>query len=497
MHSRLHVIAPLATLALAALLVTVPSGARAAPINVTNDPTHRYGEVQIAVNPKNPRNIVYADVQGGMTYACQQEKRPECEVVQGKGFIIPLSQARGYFTKVKDFSGIGLFASFDGGKSWRRATIPVPPIEHPGLTGVGDPSIAVTPDGTFYLSFDNMDWGSPEKVLPAGGIGVSKSTDGGKTWSRPVLAGTPMDGPKIVADPNTGTVYVNSSTVLGPLSTGNPDTPRGNLSTRWIASSKDGVQWTKPQPSGGQASVSAAHQVVAAAFKTSSQKSMFGDANDEICGSAPKPCLIFQTSKDAGATWDRHFLPPAAAESSGGGPGGGPHVAADPSKVGHYAVAIEMKNNTAFAVYETRDSGKTWSGPATFADDAPKRHYHVSINYSPDGVLGVVWQTQQPAETSAAPAAPAAGAAQGPPNSTPQPFNVWAIISRDGGASFSAPLEVSDGTSPAPQAGIQGAGDDYACIVLDHDTAYVAWADWRSGERQGFFNAVKLSEFKR
>jgi hypothetical protein len=326
---------------------------------------------------------------------------------------------------------------------------------------------------------------------------VSKSTDGGKTWSSPVLAGTPMDGPKIVADRSDGTVYVNSSTVLGPLSTGNPDTPRGDFSTRWIASSKDGVHWTKPQPSGGQVNVAAGHHVVAGAFKTSAQKTLFGDANDEICGSAPKPCIMFEISKDAGATWDRHFLPAAAAQSSGGGPGGGPYLAADPSKAGHYAVAVELNNNTAFAVYQTRDSGRTWSGPATFADDGPNRHYHVSMNYSPEGILGLAWQTQQPSAASAAPAVRAAGAAQGPPNSAPQPFNVWAIISRDGGASFGAPLEVSDGNSPAPQSGTQGAGDDYACIVLDHHTAYVGWADWRAGERQGFFNAIKLSEFKR
>ena len=125
-------------------------------------------------------------------------------------------------------------------------------------------------------------------------------------------------------------------------------------------------------------------------------------------------------------------------------------MAADPSKVGHFAVAVQTNSNTAFAVYETRRCSKTWSGPATFADDAPKRHYHVSMNYSADGVLGLVWQTQQPAQASAAPAEPSAGAAAGPSGATPKPFNVWAIISRDGGASFSAPLEISDGDLAGP-----------------------------------------------
>jgi hypothetical protein len=500
MRSRLHVISRLATFALAVPTVAVSISARAAAINVTNDSTHRYGEVQIAVNPKNPLNIVYTDVEGGQTYACQQQKRTECEQVSAKlkAIHITMSQPRGFFSDPSNFSTLGVFTSFDGGKIWQRATIPLPAKDHPTLLGIGDPSVGVSPDGTFYISFDNMDWGNPDDTLPAGGIGVVKSTDGGKTWSHPVLAGTPMDGPKIAVDPNDGMIYANSSTVLGPLSTGNANAPRGDLSTRWIASSKDGIHWTKPQPAGGQAWVSAAHGIVAAAFKTTGQKGMFGDANNEICGSAPTPCVVFETSKDSGATWDRHFLPPEAAASSGDGPGGGPILAADPSRSGHFALALQMNNNKAFAVYETRDSGKTWNVPVTFADDPTKRHYHVAMNYSPNGILGLVWQTQQPTDTPpAANAEAGAGAAGGPPGSLPQPFNVWAIISLDGGKTFSAPLEVSGGTSPAPQGGPFGAGDDYACIALDRDTAFVGWADWRLGERQGFFNAIKLSEFKR
>ena len=98
-----------------------------------------------------------------------------------------------------------------------------------------------------------------------------------------MLAGTPMDGPKIVADPNTGTLYVNSSTALGPLSTGNPDAPRGSLSTRWIASSKDGVHWTKPQPSGGQSEryLQLINVVCGGVQDERAEKAtLFGDAND-------------------------------------------------------------------------------------------------------------------------------------------------------------------------------------------------------------------------
>jgi hypothetical protein len=493
MHMRFSAVSVETVLA-AMLLATATSSVRASEINLTNDLAHRYGEVQIAVNPKNPNNLVYADVQLGFTYACQNDKKPDCEIkaTTSPSVPIPMKQPAGFFMN-DGFDAVGLFVSFDGGKTWQRTTVPLPAKAHSKLTGWGDPSVAVTANGIFYLSFDNMDWGTADSALVAGGMGVSKSTDGGKTWSEPVLTGTPMDGPKIVVDTSTGTIYAASSSNLGPLSTGDPDAPRGKIGSRWIASSKDGEHWTKPQPSGGGfASTSAARGVLAVAFKTG-PKSLFGDGNNELCGDAPAPCVVFETTKDSGVAWDRHALPPSAS------PGSAALVAADPSKTGHFAVAVQMNDNKEFAVYQTRDSGKTWSQPVPFTDDATKKHYHVWMAYSPDGVLGLVWRTSQTAPGASAAPAPTAGA---PPagflnSPNPQPYNVWAIISRDGGGSFSEPLKVSAGDSLAPQEGMFGnAGDDYSSIVIFRDTAYLGWADWRPGERQGYFNAVKLSEFK-
>src|SRR5580704_13667035 len=60
---------------------TPPSGPQGSPptnINVTKDLAHRYGEPQIAVNPKNPNNVVYAVLSIGTTYACQKVSRTGC-----------------------------------------------------------------------------------------------------------------------------------------------------------------------------------------------------------------------------------------------------------------------------------------------------------------------------------------------------------------------------------------------------------------------------------
>jgi hypothetical protein len=481
----------LASLWFAVLPLAVAAfAARAAELNVTNDLKYRWGEHQIAINPKNPNNIVYATVGVGFTNDCQAHS-PACEMVKanfGPGFPL-FPQANGIFT-ARDFIVIAAYSSFDGGKTWKRAIIPAIPADHPDITGPGDPSVTVTPDGTFYFGFDDNNWGTPEKALPNAGVGVSKSTDGGLTWSTPVLTGTPVDGPKVLADQSTGTIYSTSSTYLGPRSTGDPNSPPGKINTRWVASSKDGVHWTTPQPMGGSGMASAAHGMLATAFKASATVGMFSQPNGELCGSTPPPCTVFQTTTDSGATWSRHVMSvPTSAPSN---PGDQPLVAADPSKAGHFAVAFLMEGKE-FQVYQTRDAGKTWSGPTIVTDDATKRHYHGWMVYSRQGVLGIMWRTMQPPPGQTVSAPPAGGPGGGPAF----PYNVWAVISKDGGTTFSAPLQVSTADSPAPQAGMfANGGDDYSAMAIDRDNVYVGWADWRPPERQGFINALKLDDFK-
>jgi hypothetical protein len=73
-------------------------------------------------------------------------------------------------------------------------------------------------------------------------------------------------------------------------------------------------------------------------------------------------------------------------------------------------------------------------------------------------------------------------------------YKVFAAISNDQGVTWSDPLRVSTVSSPAPDP-TQVALDDESMIVLDNQDAFIAWADWRPGDVQGFFSAVKLQAF--
>src|SRR5205823_14786301 len=164
----------------------------------------------------------------------------------------------------------------------------------------GDPLITVGPNGTFYLGWDDIRFCRCDAtIIDAGGIAISKSTDGGRHWSKPVLSGTPVDRPFFATDQSTGMLYEASTGQLGAPSEGNPDLPEVPITApgdRWLVGSRDGVHWSDPKPFGGVAAFppgafgDAAHGMYATAFKTS---------NADLCGVAPS-CTVFQTTTDAG-----------------------------------------------------------------------------------------------------------------------------------------------------------------------------------------------------
>jgi hypothetical protein len=494
-------------------------------VNISHDPTNRYGEPEIAVNPVNPSNLVYAVLVMGLTYACQSTQRPACRsTTSAYG-----PQPAGLMNDEPGFSHVRVYTSFDGGAAWKRTRdIPAYPPGHEDLVERGDPLLAVGPDGTFYLGWDDIHFANlPKTIIRDGGIAVSKSTDGGLTWSTPVLTGTPVDRPFFALDRSTGRIYEASSSQLGPNSTGDPTLPptpiAGPGNDRWLVSSKDGVHWTDPRAFGGVSSFPPG-AFAAATFGTFG--TAFVAANSSLCGGTAG-CTVFQTTTDSGATWTRHLVP------VGPGYSGAPLVAGDPTTPRHFAVAVLNGTASAFLVYQTHDAGMTWSGPVTVTDDAQKTHFHPWMTYSPNGVLGLMWQTNvngsvgtggYPAALSesvfvglpeavrhavgqhqAVPesllnglAEPVREAIQTAESSGPSPYSVWAAVSPDGGAHFSKPLKISKADSPAPQPFLpNGIGDDFSFIAMSSTHVYVAWADYRPGDRSAYLSAIAVPVFDR
>jgi len=464
----------------------LPKGLRPTEQNISNDPDHKYGEMQIAINPTNPDNMVSIWVKDSFTLACVTSGDPNCQpvnrIIQGPPPLPIGPGPAGYFFGGPRWVECGLFVSFNHGQSWTRVELPLGPL--PEFDKQGDCSVTVGPDGTFYAAWDIFNWNVPLDALKNGGIAASKSTDGGLTWSPAVLTGTALDNPKIITDRTTGRVYEASQGAFGSkLATGNPSDPLfppGIAGDRYVVASADGVSWGPPRGIGGSNGttyftagigpfnpfMSAAHGVLAAAFRST---------NAAACSffvGTGAPCIVFQTTVDDGATWTRHAVPSSVIT-------GNVSVAADPTMPGHYTIVGSNSTSSGFVAYQTFDSGATWTGPsALVADPAPFAKTFLWVSYSESGTLGMTWRANQ-----------AVG------STLNVPFLSWATISDDGGATFYRPLQMSAAPTPPNPAG-QSPGDDYSNVQLSDDRLFASWPDRRPGERAAFVGTVNLQAFR-
>jgi len=445
-------------------------------VNVTNDLAYRWGEPQIAVNPKNPNNIVYAVLASSYTYACQKTQSPECvrTIVPGRPAMANTPDKM-YTTPNWMFSRYHV--SFDRGRTWKKsAEISMPDM--PAFSGKagavynGDPNVRVTKDGTLWITFQPAHLeGFPYNGKPgnAACVAVAKSTDGGRTWGKATCAGTPVDRGFIEIDRSTGMLYIASTGTPGPTGTGDLNTPFGTVTDRWLTSSKDGVNWSPMKGMGGTDGKTY-HMGGARMVALNGVLATLSVSNDaaacEFFVGGGAPCFVFQTTTDGGAHWTRHRILGA---NAAGGPMAGfsAMITANASAPGHYSVATSGAGG--FQVFRTTDSGATWSAPATVPATA---QFKAAMASSPNGKIGIIWRSRLPDGG----------------------YNVWGAISDDEGATFSTPLQISRGNSPKEDS--FDIMDDFSDITITDRYAYFAWGDYRPGDRQGYFSEVPLDTFR-
>jgi hypothetical protein len=496
-------------------------------VNVMNEPV-RGGEPELAIDPLNPQDLVLGHTVVANNYAGGN----------------PLGVVDG-----------GLQISADGGQTWTpdksvgdripgglSFTDPPNPflISHgfPGATGftlssngAGDPVEASGPDGSIYaggVAAHAVRTNTfPFLSVPQGAIMVTRSTNGGQTFGpnssvlsdqelqgminrgmSPSLGGigvNPFDRPWMVVDQSTGFVYVST--------TAHPEryvaVSRDHAKTWGTIEALDCDELTSPDanhdvtcstyPESGGGVIAAANGVLAAAY-------IAGAAPGQTC-----PCVVFETSTDAGAHWTRH-VPfanvPAASDV---------FVAADSYHAGRYAVLL-LPGNMGLAglpvslvtpqevrVVTTGDSGFSWSQPTALGNESvthvTNRPWlaYTSVQQGrngPTGVLAVLWRNAYP------PYNPASGL-------EPGTQNVFAAISRNNGKTYSDPVQLNSAPSPPPDPK-QFAEDDVSWVAVTTQDVFGAWGDWRatpgnpvdspagspqSGELNSWIARVPLKDF--
>jgi hypothetical protein len=163
-----------AVLGTAALLAGSPAQASGRPIqetDVTSQPAYKHGQPAVAVNPRNPNNLVFTST-----------------VFQPSPGLLPAG-------------GCFLAYSNNGGKTWTQVAWPL------GSRPLcGESNLAVDSRGTFYI-LNNQVSGDLATDL-TNRVVVSRSTDGGRTWTGPVTTPLLLSGaPTLRVDAATGKVY--------------------------------------------------------------------------------------------------------------------------------------------------------------------------------------------------------------------------------------------------------------------------------------------------
>jgi hypothetical protein len=150
-------------------------------VRITEAGARGTAEVSVAINPKNPENLVAASFQSG--------------------------QAGG--VRVSNVT----YHTTDGGKTWKTM-----PTQNPKSLVQGDDAVTFNSEGIVYhsfISFDGIRIQRPKRA--ANGIIVAASKDGGQTWNEnvPVIehtnSVTPFeDKPWLVTDNVEGSPYKNN-----------------------------------------------------------------------------------------------------------------------------------------------------------------------------------------------------------------------------------------------------------------------------------------------
>jgi hypothetical protein len=312
----------------------------------------------------------------------------------------------------------------------------------------------------------------------------ARSTDDGKTWTQlpyPIGSqgyglgsafgglgfnfapgsGNPVDTydrPFLAVDQSNGTVYVSSQNILDHERFVTASTNKGDSWGPIYAADSP----TYPQ-SGFASNIAVQNGVLAVSYTAA-----------PAAGGCAATCLVFETSTDFGATWNRNLVPLVNAQNPPS-----PFIAADPTGHGRFALQVFDSSGTVNQIYTTRDFGASWQGPTNITEPGGHVHFKPWLSFGPSGQLALVWRTWE-----------------GTPNLSSTPYDVFVAAGRVEGANgavFTSPVELG---SPAVPFGTGGGGDDFSQVQVDNQYVHVAWGDSRSGLTQVEYARVPLSSFK-
>jgi hypothetical protein len=404
-----------------------------------DDPANQHVESWLAMNPRDPLNLVAASMVLGQ------------------------------------HDWVAAYASRDGGKSWVRATHGAAAAKY--FDGQ-DPAVTFDADGNAFLS------------TAAAAFGVWKSTDGGRTWGEPaVVQGAAYDRTFIASDRSSRGIFRGRLYAVGKM----PITVFGHHGADVIAfsSSRDGgasfafPRLLLPAPDKDLLNI-VSDLLVTPDGSVILALEIFDAQRLDAPLLSGRYSIV--TSDDGGRTFSEprqvavfHQYGHARESQSVKGLGGA-HLAVDaspgPRRGTLYMVWLDAGDgHDQVMAASSPDGGGTWSKPVRVNDGSgASNQSNPAIAVDGEGVVGISWNDRRADPTDLC-------------------YQPYFAASADGGASFSPNVEVSqDLTCPAGSHAegtpldsdyrYLNGGDTQGIVGLPQGGFHLAWIDGGAGQMQ-------------
>lgn len=444
-------------------------------------PQNKQNEPTIAQNPKDPLNLIAG--------ANDEIDEPRCSST-GCPFVSNVGQS-------------GVYISHDGGSSWTQFSAPsggpntasyngdgslihtlpgfgslASALGMPGLASDGDPAIAFSAGGTAYYASLAGVRGTNIGDL----VTVSRSSDGGSSWSGPVLA-TNKDNPAdfndkeaIWVDKSLTSRFANNVYVSWTLFIGT----NGNAAPIMFSRSTDGGQtFSAPVKLSASYNNKTIGGRQGSTIRTDPAGNVYVIWESGVTINGTKTdAQVYAKSTDGGVTFSNPKVISTVTDipdplpgssfrndsfpSADIGPDGAVYVAWADYRSGHGQVLVSSSVN----------GGSSWSAPIPALDVRSRSTFFPGIAVTPDGSRVTV-------------AAQALDAV--PTGTAPGPGVVFYdsyLATSVGGAAFSPPIKISTASSDpngsstnSLRSQFQG---DYNTLITDNQHAWFIWTDARA-----------------
>lgn len=379
---------------------------------------------------------------------------------------------------VSNTFGTSGFVSEDGGAIWRGQ------VNGTGGNNGGDPAVAIDRNGRFFVGY----------IAVNDGQGVARSLDRGQIWTH-IQAANPR-GANLLdknhlwvdnssASPFAGNLY-SAWTMFGGPNDGEIEITR---------STDGGLTWSNPIVLSRNVNAISHNQGVHIQTGPNGEVYVIWAIYDAF--PADETALGFAFSRDGGATFEparRILTSIRGIRNSGAGKGirtaSFPVLAADisnsPQRGTLYAVwsnrgtpGVNTGNDVDGYMIKSTDNGATWANPMRINQDAPnfgKQHFFHWVTCDPaNGNLSVIYYDDRNVSVFAS--------------------ETFVSNSRDGGATWSD-MRVSDvAFQPAPIPGLAvGYFGDYLGIAALGGKVYPAWTDNRDGRAMTYVSPFILEQ---